>query len=220
MNAQRSFAIAALLVAIAAIPAIASAQGTFEGSITFRVSGGRGGEESMVYSVKGDNVRMDMSAGMGMSMYTLYDGDKKSVSMVIPMRQMYMEYSMDNAKMPTGTADKKTEITWTGKKETVAGYECEHATITNDDGSQTDVCLAKDLGTFVQMGGGGMRGRGRGGPMGSGWEGHIGSTFPLKVERNGQLVMEATKIEKKTLDASMFAIPEGYHKMSMPTGGR
>ena len=43
--------------------------------------------------------------------------------------------------------------------------------------------------------------------------------FPLKVTRvDGAAVMEVTKIEKKALDASMFAPPADYQKLEMPTG--
>lgn len=205
-----------LAAAIAAVPSLAAAQGTFEGVITFQVNAGQTGPSTMQYSVKGNHVRMDVSAE-GMSMFTLYDGAAKTVNMVIPMQQMYMERTMDTQALADSAAARKHDITWTGRKETVAGHECEHATVTDDAGATSDVCLAKGLGTFVQMNGG-MRGRG--GAQGGGWESHVGNAFPLKVEQNGRVVMEATKIEAKSLDASLFKIPEGYHKMSMPFGGR
>lgn len=205
-----------LTVAVAALPSLAAAQGTFEGVVTFRVDAGHGGPNTMEYSVKGNKVRMDISA-QGMTMFTLYDGAAKTVDMVIPMRQMYMERAVDPQALADSAAAGKHDITWTGRKETVSGYECEHATVSDDIGKTSDVCLAKGLGTFVQMSGG-MRGRG--GAQGGGWEGHVGDAFPLKVEQDGRVVMEAIKIEKKSLDASLFTIPDGYHKMSMPFGGR
>jgi len=221
MNARNSFTLAAsaAMAILTFRPASAAAQGSFEGVVTFQVNAGPGGQQSMQYSVKGDKVRMDISA-QGMQMFTLFDGATKTIDMVIPMRQMYMERSAVDAHAMADSAVAANKIDWTGKKETIAGYECEHANITDDQGQPTDVCLAKGLGTFVQMGGGmGARGRGRGG-MGGGWEGHIGQAFPLKVVKNGQVEMEVTKIEKKSLDDSLFTIPKGFQKMGMPMGGR
>lgn len=220
MHARASFLFAGLLAAMPAIPFTAGAQGTFEGVVTFQVSAGQSGAQTMQYSVKGNKVRMDISAG-GMNMFTLYDGSTRTIDMVVPMRQMYMERSADDMPAAADSAAANAKISWTGKKETIAGYECEHATITDDQGQATDVCLAKGLGSFVSMGGGmgGRGGRGRGMTMGSGWEGHIGQMFPLKVMRGNQVEMEATSIEKKTLDASLFTIPDGFNKMSMPMGG-
>jgi hypothetical protein len=213
MRARTSFLLAA---AVVAAPSLAAAQGAFEGVITFQVNAGQAGPSTMQYSVKGNHVRMDVSAE-GMTMFTLYDGAAKTVDMVIPMQQMYMQRTVDPQALADSATSRKHDITWTGRKETVAGHECEHATVSDGAGKTSDVCLAKGLGTFVQMNGG-MRGRG--GAQGGGWEGHVGDTFPLKVEQDGRTVMEATKIEKKSLDASLFEIPEGYHKMSMPFGGR
>ncbi|HEY5218769.1 MAG TPA: DUF4412 domain-containing protein [Gemmatimonadaceae bacterium] len=214
MNARISFAI--VIAATMAIPVVTSAQSNFEGVITFQMDAGRGGPSTMEYSVKDSSVRVDMSA-QGMNMFTLYDGSKKTIDMVIPMRQMYMERSAEVPQAMADAAVKKHDITWTGKKETIAGYECEHATTTDDDGSTVDMCLAKGLGAFVQMGGG-MGGRGRGGPP-AGWENHVGDSFPLKVQHGDQVQLLVTKIEKKSLDASLFTVPDGYQKMNMPMGG-
>lgn len=196
--------------AAAALPAAARAQGAFEGVVTFNMEAGRG-PATMQYSIKGPNVRMDMSMGGGMAMYTLFNADTKTMNMVMPERQMYMEYSAGDMPAMADSTANKARLTWTGQKETIAGYECEHATITGANGGTTDVCLAKGLGTFVSPGGG-MRGRGA---MGGGWESAVRGMFPLKVQMGGRVTMEATKIEKKTLDPSLFKVPDGYQKMGM-----
>lgn len=215
MNARIPRALAAAAaVATLALPSTTMAQGAFEGVVTFQVTAGTGGEQTMQYSVKGNKVRMDVTAG-GMSMFTLYDGATKTVDMVMPMRQMYMERAVDNEQAMADSAAAKAKIDWTGKKETIAGRECEHANVTDGQGQTSDVCLAKGMGPFMRMNGGMGRGRGMGG---GGWEGHIGQAFPLKVIRNGQVEMLATKIEEKPLDDSIFRIPDGYQKMQMPMG--
>ncbi|OYV71929.1 MAG: hypothetical protein B7Z72_05905, partial [Gemmatimonadetes bacterium 21-71-4] len=82
---------AALAGATLGRPVAARAQGAFEGVVTFTMDAGRG-PATMQYSIKGANVRMDMSMG-GMEVYTLFNTDTKTSDMVMPMRQMYMEYS-------------------------------------------------------------------------------------------------------------------------------
>ena len=210
---KTGIAVALAMAAAAGLPAAARAQGTFEGVITFNLEPGRG-PATMQYSIKGQNVRMDMSMAGGMEMYTLFNADTKTMDMVMPERQMYMEYSAANMPAMGDSIASKARLTWTGQKETIAGYECEHAMISSDSGS-TDVCLAKGLGNFVPFGGG-MRGRGA---TRSGWESAVAGMFPLKVQRGDRVIMEATKIEKKTLDSSLFAVPAGYQKMGMGMRG-
>lgn len=217
MNTRISFVFTAVAAMAAAVPTAARAQSAFEGVVTMRMQPGRGLEETMQYSVKGDKVRMDMSGG-AITMFQLYDRSTKVFDMVIPMRHMYMERTVD-ASARADSAAGKTKIEWTGKKETIAGHECEHATITDAQGRSSDVCLAKDLGTFMGMPGGG-RGRGRRGGAGAGWQAHIGQAFPLKVVQNGRVVLLVTSVEKKALDDSLFTVPSGYQKMGMPGGGR
>jgi hypothetical protein len=115
------------------------------------------------------------------------------------------------------------KITKTGKKETIAGYKCEHYLM--GEKQDSDVCAAKGLGMF--MGGkaaGGMgRGRGMFGGLLEGYEQYgefVKDGFlPLKVStiRNGkeEVVLEAKSVEKKKLDASLFAVPAGYQEMKL-----
>jgi Domain of unknown function (DUF4412) len=172
----------------------------------------------MEYSIKGEKARLDMTV-QGMNTYTLFDAGTKTMDMVMPTRQMYFERAIQNAHARADSAADKTRFTRTGRKEPIAGYECEHATITSANGPTTDVCLAKGLGAFVQMGGGT---RERNDAMGGGWEDAVGKTFPLKVQKGDHVVMEATRVEKEILDPSLFAVPDGYQKMGvgMEMGGR
>ena len=43
--------------------------------------------------------------------------------------------------------------------------------------------------------------------------------FPLKVVKNGETLLEVTKIEKKKLDPTLFQPPEGFQDMSAMMGG-
>lgn len=213
MNTRVSFLCTALAVVAVAVPTTARAQDAFEGVVTMQMQPGPGLEQTMQYSVKGEKTRMDISGG-DMKMFQLYDAGTGVFDMVIPMRHMYTERTVDAPTADPGAG--KTKIEWTGKKETIAGHECEHANLTDEEGKVSDVCLAKDLGRFMGMPGGS---RGRGGRGGGGWQGHIGQTFPLKVVQDGRVAMLVTRVEKKSLDDSLFAVPSGYQKMGMPGRG-
>jgi hypothetical protein len=158
---------------------------------------------------------MDME-GRGMSMYILHDGAKGSNLMVMPAQRMYMEMSSMAAEQQAQR--KAPDIKMTGKKETVAGYECEHVLLTSDN-ETWDVCAAKGIGTFTAM----TNPMSRGGPATStAWQRIGRDMFPLKVVKPGgsDITFEVTKIEKKPLDSSLFGIPDGFTKMDMGRMGR
>jgi len=213
----------ASLCAMTLAPLAASAQ-KFEGIVSTRVSGG-GGAMDMTYSVKGDLVRMDMSGPGGMSIYMLHDAATNSGKIVLPAQQMYMEQpAMSIDAVPgrgraRGGQTQERSVRWTGQKEIIAGYECEHLLIADDNGGQVDVCAAKGLGTFTMHGsplgmGGGAQGRGD--QAGPAWaRGLPADVFPLKVQSGTDIPFEVTKIEKKSLDASLFTVPDGFQKMDM-----
>jgi hypothetical protein len=213
MSPRIPFALAAAVAVAATAPPAATAQSTFEGVVTFQMGNGPLGPQTMRYSVKGKKLRMDISA-QGMDFYELYDAATQTQDMVIPMRRMYTERKVDAAAVVDSTVG-KGKVEWTGKKETIAGHECEHATVTGQDGTTADLCLAKDLGSFVPMGGGPGRGGRADVGLGARFSRLIGNTFPLKVVEDGKLQMEVTKIEKKSLDDSLFKVPDGYQKMGM-----
>ena len=135
--------------------------------------------------------------------------------------------------MKKGSVDEEEKfpkLTATGKQETIAGYPCEHYLI--GDKQEMDMCVAKGLGFF---GMGGQSGGGLGAFKSLAFSPKMlaeaashpewvklleGGAFPLKLTNveNGKVLMsfEATKIEKKSLDDSLFVIPSDYKELSMP----
>lgn len=205
------------LVAFAGLVASANvARAQFEGSVTIRTSAERGNPGEMVWSVKGDRARMDVSSAGG-AMYMIREGDK--MTMVMPAQHMYMEQTMPARVAEEARAKiDKADVQFTGRKETIAGHECEHVIVTSDeDKSKEDVCLAKGLGTFMMPSN--PMGRGRGAqdsPMAALMRKLDGAVFPLKVQKvGGPVELEVTKIDKKSLDDSMFAVPADYRKFDM-----
>ncbi len=192
------------------------AHGQFEGTITMHMNSARGGQD-MLWALKNDRGRMDMTAAGG-SMFVLRQGDKTTI--VMPAQKMYMEQVIPvNVATNGQTAKvKASDVEFTGKKDMIAGYECEHV-ITSDEanGSKYDVCLAKGLGTFMMPSNPMGRGRDDNGPMSAIMKKLDGAVFPLRVQKVGSATpeLEVTKIEKKSLDDSMFEVPSGFRKFDM-----
>jgi hypothetical protein len=57
----------------------------------------------------------------------------------------------------------------------------------------------------------------RGGPPKQpGWQAALANgAFPLKVQKGDKVMLEVTRVDKKTLDAALFAPPEGFQKLDM-----
>jgi len=203
------------------LPATVTAQDKFEGVVTARMSavGGRGGVAT--YAVKGDRLRMDMAGETGAVVTVLHDPSKNLNVMLMHQQKMVLDVtSMQGAK--AAAAAKKPTIKLTGKKETIAGRECEHALVKSDDGGQLDVCLAKGMGEFV-MGSGSAGGSSPALASTSEVLSKLGAdAFPLKVMdvKTGATVFLVKTIEKKRLDDALFAIPDGYQKIDMRRLGR
>ena len=123
-----------------------------------------------------------------------------------------MEQDFGAAAASAAEKAKPSTVHRTGKTETIAGYKCEHMTVTQGDGSTSDVCVATGLGSFLmpQPGGPGTPSRD------PDWQAALDKgAFPLKVQRGGKVTLEVTKIEKKALDAALFLPPEGFQKLDM-----
>lgn len=205
---------ALLAIFIAGSTAPVKAQ-SFEGIVQFNLTSAQG-KIPMTYMMKGENVRMEFEGRPGMKGVMLLDGKENKAYMLISQMNAYME-------LPTGQAQEgtkiKPEITKTGKTQKILGYDCEQLII-KDGGRVTEAWVTKAIGKFQKFGmGGGMQE----GKQDS-WQDNLGGSgmFPVRVvTKEGDTEtskMEVTKVEKKSLEASLFKIPEGFQKMTMPMG--
>ena len=114
----------------------------------------------------------------------------------------------------------------TGKADTVAGYTCEYYVV--GQAQEAEICAAKGLGMFG-MGQSPMGGGGASGALAALANPEYATFFkdgffPLKLVKlekgQRQTVLEATQIEKKALEASLFAPPPDYKEMKMPALGQ
>lgn len=220
--------------------AASSAGGDFEGMIAMKMETENQTGAEMTYFLKGRHTRIEtkvanLPAGNAIMLWDLEGG---KITTLMPAQKMYTTMDIKTAaedikEMKKSQGQEEPEfprLTPTGKRETIAGYTCEHWLM--GDNQDMDMCVAKGLGYF------GMGGQ-SGGGLGS-WKNLVfgpkmlaaaathpewvkfleGGAFPLKLSalKDGQvkMTMEATRIEKKSLDDSLFVIPTDYKEFSMP----
>ncbi len=204
-------------LALVAMPWTLGAQ-SFEGAITVRfTSGGRSGPsaQDVEYLSRGGNVRVNIMSPAG-AVAVLGLSAEARTYLVIESQRAYMEVPTGDAVGSLATSAGATVVTKSGRRETIAGYECEHIIVESrgDAGSRkTDMCLTSALGPYVNpmasLAGGRM----------APWQQALTSDggFPLKVTLpDGSVALEVTKIEKRRVSDALFRIPPDYNKMDMP----
>jgi len=195
--------------------AVARAQG-FEGAITMRLnSGGRGAvrADTVEFLSRGGNVRASLNSPAGrVSILGLAAEEKTFV--VIESQRAYIEVSAEAAGQAAAAV--ASNVTRTGRREQIAGYECEHVLVVAAGAATTqatDVCLSSALGRWVNplasLGGGRL----------SPWQRELlkDGGFPLKVvTADGTVALEVLRVEKRRVSDAQFRIPADFTKMDMP----
>jgi len=223
-------------------PAVSSGGGDFEGTITMKMETEAQKGMEMTYFLKGRRSRIETNVPdvPQANAVMLWDMEGAKITTLMPSRKMYMTMDLKEtaesmkqaAKQMKQTQgdeeDKFPKVTETGKQETIAGYTCEHWLI--GDRQDLDMCVAKGLGYF------GMGGQGGGGigalktfafnpKMLAEAAAHPewvklleGGAFPLKIsaleDGKVKMNMEATKIERKSLDDALFTVPPDYKEFN------
>lgn len=212
--ASRISCVMAPLALIAAIAPL-SAQG-FEGVVTMHVATDKGASHDVEYQVKDGKLRVEIEGRGSPPSAIVIDPVNQRMLIMMTAQKMYMDRSLAGGAVSAKDAERaaaRATVTPTGKKETIAGHECEHVLVTDDDGASVDVCVAHGMGGFMAAPTNPMAG----GSSGGGWLSKLGNdAFPLKVTKGSTVVLEVTKIEQKSLDPSLFAPPEGWRKFDLP----
>lgn len=197
------------MISTACIPSRVQAQ-TFQGVVEYSVTTEEG-TMPMSYMMKGDNARVEMEGRPGMKAIILIDAKAEKTVMLMEQMKMYMELpsaAVAAEDMPN------PEVTKTDKTQKILGYECQLYRVKEGD-RVSEVWVTKELGKFQMFKMGGPRGK----QQEEAWQKLIGKEggFPLLVttkEGDEQVSkMEATKVEKKSLDDALFKIPEGFKAM-------
>lgn len=219
------------LLATLLAPAGLNAQGTFEGIVTIRINVTGGASSEMKYYQKGPRIRQEstMSGQMGAS---ILNGATGETIMLMPSMKQYMVVNLNDMarQMPMGPRQPpdlaRMKVTATGRRETIAGVTCEHYLFSDaaSGGGDTDICGAAGMG-FMGSGGKGMGSMPSTAGLARASNPQLAALarrgfFPLKMTMTGPdgttMTWQATRIERRTLEASLFAPPAGWTKMSMP----
>jgi hypothetical protein len=217
------------LAALLFSPPALKAQGDFEGVITYQMHV-EGMTITMKQMTKGSKIRTEMEMpGMPGPMYVLMDMESSVMQTVLPSMGMYMEVNMKQMMDQvdaTGNlrrqAAETPKIERLGSSETIAGIPCQNYRFTQGT-EEMEGCIATGMGSF--MGGGAANA----GPLeGLGIDfaayarefpdGMLPLRMRLKEGDTWRTFMEATSVERKSLDDSLFRLPPGLQRMQMPGG--
>ena len=192
------------------------AQNGFQGKVTFEVSD-EGQNQQISYFVKGKKFLIQPADGEGMGQGSMiYDGDKKSMIIVMTEQNMYMEMPID----PTEEISKNESVDTdyfvkTGNSQEIMGYNCDEFEFKDED-KKGLAFMTKELGSFLFM-------DDPGDPESSKWQKEIMNEgyFPLLVQEensSGELetVFKVVELQPMDLDDNMFAAPPGFTKFDMP----
>ncbi len=211
MTIDRNLLRATQVALIALAPALAGAQ-SFEGVITSKL-GAKSDAKLQTVQVKGNRWRLDTEFGGGpMGRGSIISDGEGGVMMLVPARKMYTRPPALQGK--AGNLSDNT-FTATGKKDKVIGYECEYFTM-KDASSPNDVvqwCITSALG-FLGFTPGQKLSNGA----------VLRKQFPKgffvlkELDDKGAVSFEVVKVDRKSVDASVFAPPPDYKEMKIPGG--
>lgn len=193
----------------------------FEGEVHTRMTAaGQPQPFDMVMFVKGENVRQEGQTHDGRKFVSIFDARRKVLIMPNPENKTYVEWAIDK-EAAANTAEQKHVFERTGKTDTVAGYGCEIILIKEKETGklQSEVCVHKGLGGFTWRG---LDRSSTGGQTIKSWMkdlmkdgGFILRMVTRKADGSEGTRMEVTRVDKKRLDDSLFAVPAGYTKIDM-----
>jgi len=183
----------------------------FEGKVSFNVFE-NDQLRSMEYLIKGNKFRFD-SNEEGKQASVIMDLASKQFMIIMPEQKMYMVTQIPDTKTETGYTEdneKDTKFEKTGETKEILGLTAEKWVFQKGD-DKGEAWMAKGLGSFKIFDNPMNRQRPE-------WQKEIVEEgyFPLVVYDNGKKAFEVTKIEKKSLDNSMFEVPAGFQKFNVP----
>lgn len=208
--------LAAIWVGVLVFPGIPAGghAGGFEGVIAVNETS-EGAVTTQRFYFKGEKVRLDD----GENGFTVWDARHREGFYADPEDKSYTVMSSSERNLPdVKSAFEQLTVTKTGKSEKIAGHACEVYLATDtSDGSTSEFCLAKGLSNaalYAMIGGG---------PAGAGFPAWFHELtkdggFPLRTvdrDKHGkeESRSEATQIESKRLDESVFAPPVGFRRI-------
>jgi hypothetical protein len=205
----------------------------FEGEIIITSFQGNQTMENR-HSIKGTRSRIEpLSSQDGeQASIVLMDSSSGMATTLSPQTKSYATLNLIELAEETAKESEEDfssffpKVTSTGETETIAGFTCRHWLI-----GDTDVCMAQGLGYFGGGGPGGFLDRLQSPALREKYKAQLDANpefakfaedgaFPLKIAviENGRprVIMEVTRIERKSLDDSLFTVPADYKKTEIP----
>lgn len=200
---------------VSALASLVAFEGEIDMSMTMAMAPATGMTTS--FEMKGTKMRTETKGVL--ATVSITDAEAKKTWTIDNTARTYTEIEL--AKLSSSPATKTAKPTSTarslGKSDKVAGYSCDLWEVT-DATMRVEVCLASGLS---------MLALGLSGPFSTltrgddAWSEVLSHGFPLRIVVNDpsgkpMMKMEATRIEKKSVPDSEFAIPAGYTKLASP----
>jgi hypothetical protein len=181
----------------------------FEGTATYQMTDRKGEVMEMTFTLKDGKVRTEAERD-GHTMINIMDLSKKSMTMLMPEKKLYMEHSFEGGSFK-GKKGGKATFSKTGKSETIAGYKADEWLI-ESNGTTTHIWGTTELGQGFGQAPGGRPGEGPGWEIPA--ELREKGFFLLRAEGDGKRgKMEASSVKPGSVDSSLFEVPAGYQKM-------
>ncbi len=210
----------------------------FEGEIGIVTKGKMAGKDgatpmNITTFIKGDKIRLDAPPGMagteslGGKGWGVFNGGEKKLFIVDDGKKTAMVIDLNKTEnsplkgfaghgAPGGGAQKPPpKVTKTGKTDVVAGHKCDIWQVEEEGkGKVGDACIANEGFSWFSLPSAHL-------PTEHAWAAELmdGKHFPLRFigyeggAETGRI--EVTRIEKKTLAATLFEIPAGYKIMDL-----
>ena len=187
----------------------------FEGEISMHTTRASGPPQDMVVETKGDKLRFDTDSPAGKT-YGIYDPSVSptKVVMVFDAQKAFLDLDFSSPGAPqANTSADSSAIDKNGKKETIAGIECQNWTAKDPSGKRSEVCIAEGI-AFFDIGS--LK---SGSPLSK--ELREKKLFPMRTveyDATGKEISrtEVTKVEKKKLDDARFVVPSEFKKVTLP----
>ncbi len=197
-------------------------QQEFEGIVIYEMTSAAGSPQNITYFSKDNKVRlqMQMPSASAESLAFIIDGNKETMYTLIPQMKMFMEMpAMKGDTSAAGGEHDRSKAVKMGDTQTIAGVKCDHWVITTDQGDSIDLWNAKGFGNFMMPR---TMGRIPGQQKPPEWTRELAAQgfFPLKMilkdqEGKIRMQMQATRIERKPLNDTLFEVPPDYSKMNL-----
>lgn len=219
---QRIWRVVVGSLVLSACPLLVQA-GEFEGILHMTTThAGTGTQSTMDWYLKDGKARVEMSRGEDHTNVMIFDAPTRTMQMGMAGQKSYIEISMAGERGEhLSEALEKQTVERTGRTDKIAGYSCEVWRITDKEHNRlkNDICVAKGFGKAATFWVDPKEMRRSSQPS---WvkqlvdEGGFGLRSIHYDEAGKESSrMEVTSIEKKRLDAGLFAFPADWTKQDM-----